>query len=479
MLFNSFAFLVFALIVVPLFFILSHKHRWKLLLVSSCLFYMYLIPVYILVLFAVITIDYFAAIQIEKAQEKHKKKFLLLSLIGNLGILFFFKYFNFFIDNVNHLSTTFPFIKSRLQHLDIILPIGLSFHTFQAISYVVEVYKGNQKPEKNYGIYALYVMFFPQLVAGPIERPQNMLHQFHEEKKFSFDAFFSGLRLILWGLFLKSVIADRLAIPVDAVYNSYSQWHGLAVLLATIFFAVQIYCDFAGYSYIAIGIARIMGFSLMKNFNHPYFSRNIEVFWKRWHISLSSWFRDYVYIPLGGNRVSKPVYIRNILIVFILSGFWHGANYTFIAWGLYHALLILLLLFISKQKFQLPNFLSILVTFFLVCIGWIFFRAENIHIAKNMIVEIFHFSKGYSRLYTNNDIHGLPGTFLGLPFVNFLYSLCLIPLFFYLENYISSKKTNRFYTYPTYFKWSIYYLAILSIIFLGVFDTRQFIYFQF
>lgn len=479
MLFNSFAFLVFALIVVPLFFLLSHKHRWKLLLVSSCLFYMYLIPVYILVLFAVITIDYFAAIQIEKAQENDKKKYLLLSLFGNLGILFFFKYFNFFIDNINHFTTAIPFVKSRIQHLDIILPIGLSFHTFQAISYIVEVYKGNQKPERNYGIYALYVMFFPQLVAGPIERPQNMLHQFHEEKKFSFDNFFSGLRLILWGLFLKSVIADRLAIPVDAVYNSYSQWHGLAILLATIFFAIQIYCDFAGYSYIAIGIARIMGFSLMKNFNHPYFSKNIEVFWKRWHISLSSWFRDYVYIPLGGNRVSKTVYVRNILIVFILSGFWHGANYTFIAWGLYHALLLLLLLFISKQRFQLPNFLSILITFFLVSIGWIFFRAENIHIAKNMIVEIFHFSKGYSRLYTNNDIHGLPGTFLGLPFVNFIYSLCLIPLFFYLENYISSKKTNRFYNYPIYFKWSIYYLAILSIIFLGVFDTRQFIYFQF
>ena len=479
MLFNSFAFLIFALLVIPLFFLLAHKHRWKLLWLSSCLFYMYLIPIYILVLFAVITIDYFAAIQIEKAEAKHKKKFLLLSLLGNLGILFFFKYFNFFADNINNIASIFPILKPRLSHLDIILPIGLSFHTFQAISYVVEVYKGNQKAERNYGIYALYVMFFPQLVAGPIERPQNMLHQFHEEKKFSFDNFFSGLRLVLWGLFLKSVIADRLAIPVDTVYNSYYQWHGLAIFIATVLFAIQIYCDFAGYSYIAIGIARIMGFSLMKNFNHPYFSNNIEVFWKRWHISLSSWFRDYVYIPLGGNRVNTITHIRNILIVFVLSGFWHGANYTFIAWGLYHALLILLLLFIGKQQFQLPKPLSILITFLLVCFGWIFFRADNIHTAKNMILEIFHFSKSYYRLHTNNDIHGLASTFLGLPLISFLYTICLVPIFFYLEHFIYSKKINRFYNYPTFFKWGIYYLAILSIIFLGVFDTRQFIYFQF
>jgi D-alanyl-lipoteichoic acid acyltransferase DltB (MBOAT superfamily) len=440
---------------------------------------MYLIPVYILVLFTVITIDYFAAIQIEKAQEKHKKKYLLLSLLGNLGILLFFKYFNFFLDNVNHLTTLLPFIKTRLTHLNIILPIGLSFHTFQAISYVVEVYKGNQKPEKKYGIYALYVMFFPQLVAGPIERPQNMLHQFHEENKFSFDNFFSGLRLILWGLFLKSVIADRLAIPVDIVYNSYSQWHGLAIFIATIFFAIQIYCDFAGYSYIAIGIARIMGFSLMKNFNLPYFSNNIEVFWKKWHISLSSWFKDYVYIPLGGNRVSKTVYIRNILIVFILSGFWHGANYTFIAWGLYHAILVLSLLFINKLKFQIPIFLSILFTFFLVCLGWIFFRAENIHIANNMILEIFHFGKDYSSLHPRTAIYNLQSTFLGLPFSSFLYCFCLVLLFFCLEYFIYSQRINQFYTYPTYIKWSVYYLGVLSIIFLGVFETRQFIYFQF
>ncbi|MFY7965518.1 MAG: MBOAT family O-acyltransferase [Chitinophagaceae bacterium] len=479
MLFNSFAFLVFALIVVPLFFLLPHKHRWKLLLVSSCVFYIYLIPAYILVLFAVITIDFFAAIQIEKAPQEHKKKYLLISLAGNLGILFFFKYFNFFIDNVNTLTNVLPFVKTRLNHLDIILPIGLSFHTFQAISYVIEVYKGKQKPEKSYGIYALYVLFFPQLVAGPIERPQNMLHQFHEKKHFSFDNFFSGLRLILWGLFLKSVIADRLAIPVDTVYNSYTQWHGLAVFIATVFFAIQIYCDFAGYSYIAIGIARIIDFKLMTNFKHPYLSKNITEFWKRWHISLSSWFRDYVYIPLGGSKASKTKYIRNIAIVFLLSGFWHGANYTFIAWGLFHALLIFLLMFIDRFSLKIPSTFSILITFLCVCVGWIYFRADNIYAANKMIAEIFHFTKGYTLLYTSNDIHGLPGTFLGLPFFSFVYTLLLVPVFFYLEHFIASNKVKKFHNFPAYIKWGVYYVAILSIIFLGVFDTRQFIYFQF
>ena len=481
MLFNSLTFLVFALIVIPLFFMLAHKHRWKMLLLASCIFYMYLIPIYILVLFAIITIDYFAAIQIQKSKPKNKKKFLLISICANLGILFFFKYFNFFIDNLNHLNNVLPFLKSRISHLDIILPIGLSFHTFQAISYVVEVYRGKQIPEKSYGIYALYVMFFPQLVAGPIERPQNLLHQFHEEKQFSFDNFYAGLKLVLWGLFMKSVIADRLAMPVDTVFNSHSHWGGFAVFMAAMFFNVQVYCDFAGYSFMAIGIAQIMGFKLMQNFNLPYFSKNIAVYWTRWHISLSSWFRDYVFIPLGGNRGSGLMFTRNILIVFALSGFWHGANYTFIAWGLFHATFLLLYYGINKllPNFKLPVILGVSFTFFCCCLTRVFYRATNITSAKNMFFEIFTFKENYFQLYTSNDVHGLPGTFLGLPLWSFGLTFLLIPFYFFLEYLFFVKKIQTKFQLPVYIKWSLYYAAILAILFLGVFDTRQFIYFQF
>jgi len=481
MLFNSLSFLVFALIVIPLFFILAHNHRWKMLLVASCIFYMYLIPIYILVLFAIITIDYFAALQIQKSKQAHKKKFLLISICANLGILFFFKYFNFFIDNLNHLNNILPFLKSRISHLDIILPIGLSFHTFQAISYVVEVYRGKQIPEKSYGIYALYVMFFPQLVAGPIERPQNLLHQFHEEKQFSFDNLYSGLKLILWGLFMKSVIADRLALPVDTVFNSHSDWGGFAVFMAAMFFNVQVYCDFAGYSFMAIGVAQIMGFKLMQNFNLPYFSRNIAIYWTRWHISLSSWFKDYVFIPLGGNRGSSLMFIRNILIVFALSGFWHGANYTFITWGLFHATLLLLFYGITKlfPKLKLPLLPSVAITFICCCLTRVFYRAQNISTAKNMFLEIFTFKKNYFQLYTFDNLYAQPGTFLGLSLFSFGLTVLLVPFYFFLEYLFWIKKIQHQFNYPTYIKWGVYYTAILVILFLGVFDTRQFIYFQF
>lgn len=477
MLFNSFEFLLFSIIVIPLYFLLAHQYRWLLLLIASCVFYMYFIPIYILILFAVIIIDYFAALQIATAPQQHKLKWLILSLVGNLGILFIFKYYNFFIDNVSH----FPLLHSRLPHLNIILPIGLSFHTFQAISYTVEVYKGNQQPEKHLGIYALYVMFFPQLVAGPIERPQNMLHQFHEVKQFEYQKFTSGLRWILYGLFLKSFIADRLAISVDTVFSNYNgQWGGLSVIIATVFFSIQIYCDFAGYSYMAIGLARCLGFNLMQNFKQPYFSTNVATFWSKWHISLSTWFKDYVYIPMGGNRKGNARLTLNFLIVFLLSGLWHGANYTFIAWGLFHASLIILFTFLIKtNKLNIPNKLSIIITFICVCLGWIFFRADNYNVAIQMITKIFTATKGYTQLYTNNDVHGLRGTFLGLPFYKFIFTLLLVPLCFLLDYLMIKNSFRKLYQKNKYIQWAFYYLVIISILFLGIFNTHQFIYFQF
>ena len=307
-----------------------------LLLAASCFFYMFFKPVYILILVFTIVIDYFAGIWIARQQDKKRRKvLLLLSIASNVGVLAVFKYYNFITINLND---AFQAVHqgSPIPLLHILLPIGLSFHTFQAMSYTIEIYRGNQEPERHFGIYALYVMFYPQLVAGPIERPQNILHQFHEVKHFDYGNMRSGLLQIAWGLFKKVVIADRLALFVNQVYGDPTGYTGLPLIMATVFFAFQIYCDFSGYSDIALGTARCMGFNLMTNFNKPYTATGIGEFWQKWHISLSTWFRDYVYIPLGGNRVSKFRWYVNILIVFVLSGSgmgptghsWFGACFT-------------------------------------------------------------------------------------------------------------------------------------------------------
>ena len=332
MLFNSINFIFFFIIVTFLYFALKHKYRWFLLLGSSCYFYMAFVPIYILILGFTIVIDYFAGIFLETSRGKKKRLFLLASLIANIGVLCIFKYYNFLNTNLSILLHGAGY-QNPIPYLSILLPIGLSFHTFQAMSYTIEVYRGNQKAERNFGIYALYVMFYPQLVAGPIERPQNLIHQFYEKHTFDYSRVVAGLKLMLWGLFKKIVIADRLAIYVNAVYNNPTHHSGITLILATVFFAFQIYCDFSGYSDIAIGAAKIMGFKLMTNFNRPYFSRNISEFWKRWHISLSTWFKDYLYISLGGRRVSIPRWYFNLLFVFLVSGLWHGANWTFLIWG--------------------------------------------------------------------------------------------------------------------------------------------------
>jgi alginate O-acetyltransferase complex protein AlgI len=398
MLFNSFEFLLFFPIVTIIYFLLPHKFRWIHLLVSSCVFYMAFIPVYILILVFTIVIDYFAGIWIGRSIGKKRKWFLVLSIIANVGILAVFKYYDFFIENINKILHSVDIhTNNELPYLNIILPIGLSFHTFQAMSYTIEVYRGNQKPEKHFGIYALYVMFFPQLVAGPIERPQHLLPQLREKHQFDIDRVYAGLRLMLWGLFKKVVIADRLAMYVNEVYGNVHGYGSGNLLVAAIFFAIQIYCDFSGYSDIALGSARVMGFTLMTNFNRPYFSKNIREFWQRWHISLSSWFRDYVYKSLGGNRISSFRTYINILIVFLISGLWHGANYTFIIWGAIHGALVIAFMlyrkhikisFLKKQIFNLP---SVLFTFFLVSMAFIFFRANSVNDAVYAVSKIFSF----------------------------------------------------------------------------------------
>ncbi len=333
--FNSLKFFIFFPIVTSLYFLLPHKYRWILLLAASAVFYMVFVPAYILILVFLVIVDYFVGIRLENIRPERKKVLLVAGIILNLGALLVFKYFNFFNANISAL-VSFLHWNYSLKSLSLILPIGLSFFTLQSLGYIIEVYRGRQKAECHPGILALFIMFYPQLLAGPIGRPQNLLHQFREKHYFEYQRVVSGLRLVLWGLFLKMVIADRLAIVVDWVYGNPVDQPGISLLVASVFFTFQIFCDFAGYSDIAIGSARVMGFGLMKNFNNPYSSQSISEFWKRWHISLSSWLRDYIYIPLGGSRVFKWRYYYNLIIVFLISGLWHGAGWTFIIWGLLH-----------------------------------------------------------------------------------------------------------------------------------------------
>src|SRR3989344_5166299 len=349
MLFNSLQFLIFFPVVTVLYFLITQRYRWVLLLAASVVFYMAFIPIYVLILIITIIIDYCAGIWIEQSTGRNRKVFLVISIVSTCLVLFIFKYFNFFNANLSALAQ-FLHWNYPIPILNIILPIGLSFHTFQSLSYVIEVYRGKQKAEYNFGIYALYVMFYPQLVAGPIERPQNLLHQFYEKHDFNYRRVTDGLKLMLWGLFKKIVIADRLAVFVNQVYNNPTGFEGISLITATVFFAFQIYCDFSGYSDIGIGAAQVMSFKLMDNFKRPYFSKSISEFWKRWHISLSTWFRDYFYFSIGGNRVSIPRWYFNLFATFLLSGFWHGANWTFIFWGALHGFYLIFGIMASKIR---------------------------------------------------------------------------------------------------------------------------------
>ena len=484
MLFNSFHFLIFFIIVTSLYFAIPYQNRWLLLLLSSCYFYMAFVPIYILILGFTIVIDYFAGIYIENAIGKRRKLFLIFSLIANIGVLAVFKYYNFINHNFSFLLQGFG-LTNPIPYLSILLPIGLSFHTFQAMSYTIEVYRRHQKAEKHFGIYSLYVMFFPQLVAGPIERPQNLLHQFTEKYDFDYNRVVSGLRLMAWGLFKKVVIADRLAIVVDTVYNNPQQHNSLGLIIATVFFTFQIFCDFSGYSDMAIGAARIMGFKLMTNFDKPYQSNSIHEFWKRWHISLSTWFKDYLYITLGGNRVTIPRWYLNLFIVFLISGLWHGANWTFIIWGALHGFYLVFELFTKNFREKFNNlfhlnkipFLSFLTTFLFVAFAWIFFRANGVRSAFYIAKHIF---TGIPDLMHNIFNHQPIFDNLGLSRNDLILSVLLIIL---LESvhYVQRKVviSQVFIHKSTFFRWVIYCILIIFIIFFGVFEERQFIYFQF
>ncbi|OGX53748.1 MAG: alginate O-acetyltransferase [Omnitrophica WOR_2 bacterium RIFOXYA12_FULL_38_10] len=486
MLFNSIQFLIFFPVVVIVYFLIDQKYRWIFLLVASYYFYMCWEPGYLLLIILSTLIDYFAAIMMGRHSEKSKRKiYLILSLFTNLSLLAIFKYYNFFNQSIGCLFNYFH-VDYKFSSLNLLLPVGISFYTFQTLSYSIDVYRGDKEPEKHLGMFALYVAFFPQLVAGPIERSTRLLPQFYKKFNFDYDRVVSGLRLMLWGMFKKVVIADRLAIFVDKVYSKPDAFTGLELNLATIFFAFQIYCDFSGYSDIAIGSSKVLGFDLMKNFNKPYFARSIPEFWCRWHISLTTWFKDYLYIPLGGNKVSAKRFYFNVLVVFLLSGLWHGANWTFVIWGFLHALYYifskltrnlrsLIVKIVKLNKFPvIHSFLQTVFTFILVCFSWIFFRANSL---KDAIYI-------YSHLFFNWNKSSVVLSFMAGKtteyYPNVIPSIYLI-MFFVVVQYFQKHDWFKCSYFERYIalRWSIYLLLCLVIMNYGVVKIIPFIYFQF
>jgi alginate O-acetyltransferase complex protein AlgI len=478
MLFNSLEFLIFFPLVVALYFFIPHRYRWVLLLGASCYFYMVFVPVYILILGFTIVIDYFAGRLLEATQGRTRKIWLIASICANVGVLAFFKYYNFLNNNLTVILKGFT-IQNPIPHLSILLPIGLSFHTFQAMSYTIEVYRGHQKAEKHFGIYALYVMFFPQLVAGPIERPQNMLHQFHERHYFDYQRIAEGIKHIIWGLLKKVVIADRLSEYVNIVYNNPTDFQGQHLLLATIFFSFQIYCDFSGYSEIAIGTAKILGYNLMVNFRRPYLSQSIHEFWGRWHISLSSWFRDYLYISLGGNRVSKPRHYFNLFFTFLISGLWHGANWTFVIWGALHGFYLVFAKLTSSLRERINKFTGLsknpavfklsqmLITYVLATFSWVFFRAGSLSDALYIIKHMFI----WGPVEKLNLFTFAPDMYLSIILIVMLMSIEWIE-----EKY---KIFLALKVSPVYLRWAVYVTSVAVLIVLGIWKSADFIYFQF
>ncbi|MCX6716968.1 MAG: MBOAT family protein [Candidatus Taylorbacteria bacterium] len=494
MIFNSIQFVLFFIVITTAYFLIPHRFRWLLLLLASCYFYMAFIPIYILILAGTIIIDYFAGILIENSEGKRKRLFLIISIISNIGILAFFKYFNFFIDNINHFANLIHWNYS-LSLLSILLPIGLSFHTFQALSYTIEVYRGKQKAERHFGIYALYVMFYPQLVAGPIERPQNLLHQFHEKQSFDVARVTEGLKRMTWGFFKKIVVADQLAMIVNIVYANPHGFNGPTLIMATVLFAIQLYCDFSGYSDIALGSAQVMGIRLMENFERPYFSKSIAEFWRRWHISLSSWLRDYVYYPIAfhsKNPTRAKLYVA-IIFTFFLSGLWHGAGWNYVIMGLVFGFYISFSeitkkyrnAFIVKIKLNnyptLLRYLRIITTFVLVCIGWIFFRVKTIgdawYILTHWWVGLGDFLTHLYSYYTWKNLFSLSRLITKSDFIICILGVAVLFLADMAGRRLAIWKILS--TKPWYVRWFWYYATTLAIVILARLGAQEFIYFQF
>lgn len=498
MLFNSAEFLIFFPIAALVYFVLPHRVRYLWLLACSYYFYMCWNPVYALLLLFSTAITYLCSLALDRADRmqrdersrtRAKKLCIALSFIANLGVLGYFKYANFLLDNINALLAHLHVVY-QAPAVDVLLPVGISFYTFQALGYTMDVYRGEIRAERNFFKYALFVSFFPQLVAGPIERSKNLLRQFDEKHHLNFESLRSGFILMLWGYFLKLVLSDRIAIFVDAVYGDPATYAGWYLIVASILFAFQIYCDFAGYSTIAKGAAEMMGFELMDNFNAPYYSRSVAEFWRRWHISLSGWFRDYLYIPLGGSRRGTLRKYVNLLIVFFVSGLWHGAQWAFVVWGLINGVYQILgellrpmrnrlvaLLKMDRSTFS-HKLLKTLVTFALIDITWVFFRAREINVAFDIL----------SSMFTADNFHILFDDSLfnvGLDWKNFLVMILSIGVLMIADffKYRGVQVRSVLCRQELWFRWMFLIAATVFIVVFGVwgsgFSEAAFIYFQF
>lgn len=487
MLFNSSAFAVFFPVVTIVYFLLAGRSRWAWLLAASSYFYMAFVPAYILILLFTILVDYTAGLLIEPAEGRRRKIWLILSIIANVGTLAVFKYWNFGVDNLNLLTT--PLFGVSLPGLAMVLPIGLSFHTFQSLSYTIEVYFRRQPAERHLGRFALYVMFYPQLVAGPIERPQNLLNQLRITHEFNEHRVMRGLQLMAWGFFKKVVIADRAAVAVNLVFRDPTQFDGAAVALATTLFAIQIYCDFSGYTDIAIGAAEVMGYKLMKNFAAPYFSTSLSEYWKRWHISLSSWFRDYVYTPLALSHFRSGVtwkWYRDIMVTFLLSGLWHGASWNFVIWGGLHGAYLCGAMMTAGVRARwvrasgleaAPGLRRVLAwgaTFGFVCVTWIFFRATSFSDAMYMVGTLpaaWHGVTSPAALLANFPLTPMDWSILGGAVV-LLFGLEYLQLAW-------GGLRDRINGQASVVRYALMGALVFATLGLGVFNESQFIYFQF
>ena len=498
MLFNSIDFLIFLPIVLVIYYIIPMKYKHIWLLISSYYFYMCWNAKYVLLIFVSTVITYLSGILIDKVEKtwpdvndigKYKKLILAISFVSNLGILFYFKYINFTLDIVTRVLSKMN-ISMNVPVFDVILPVGISFYTFQALSYSVDVYRGEVAPEHDFFRYALFVSFFPQLVAGPIERSKNLLTQLREPRKFDFGYAFDGILLMLWGFFLKIVLADRIAIFVDTVYGDCEHYQGIYLIVATVLFAVQIYCDFSGYSSIAMGTAKLLGIELMDNFNAPYLSTSVADFWRRWHISLTSWFKDYLYIPLGGSKKGILRKYLNKMIVFMLSGLWHGAQLTFVVWGAINGLYQVIGEVLMPIREKVSDALGVnrdsegfcvlraIVTFTMIDFSWIFFRADSLGRAIYIIKSILNTENIWSLF--DGSLYNC-----GLDEKNFRFMLIAV-IVLLVADFLKRKGIRVreiILRQDGYIKCLVVSLSILMIMVFGkygpAYDAVNFIYFQF
>tara|TARA_B110001450_G_scaffold252355_1_gene274003 strand:+ start:179 stop:1594 length:1416 start_codon:yes stop_codon:yes gene_type:complete len=471
MFFNSVEFLLFLPIVFVTYWFFFPKNvsgQNIIILFASYVFYGWWDWRFLSLIMFSTCLDFFLGIKIHSSKFSSKKFYLIISIVCNIGILSFFKYFNFFISSLQESFSSIGYTFDTWS-LSIILPVGISFYTFQTLSYSFDIFNNNLKPTKDFISYSAFVSFFPQLVAGPIERAKNLLPQFINKRYFNSTNAINGCSLIVYGLFKKVVIADRLAIYVNSVFNDYYSYNSISLTLAVVFFAIQIYCDFSGYSLIARGTAKLFGFELMVNFNRPYFSQSITEFWRRWHISLSTWFRDYLYIPIGGNRISKKRTYINIMLVFVVSGLWHGANWTFVFWGFIHGFFAIVFLMFSnnskmKNKNRFRKYLNILIVFIIVNFAWIFFRSENITHAFKYVYHILQFDFSYNLVEICAE-KGPLNLFISLLSIFLLYLSYLLPKSLIFDKPLKTVIFNV--------------VVLLLILVLGVNGEPEFIYFQF